>query len=74
MQEVSDRYRDIDDEDLSTLTHEFPEWKQHPVRSDAELIPWEEVLAAQDKEDIIPIAESNAATSQALDELLGTLP
>jgi uncharacterized phage-associated protein len=74
LQEVSDRYRDVDDEDLSTLTHDFPEWKRHPVRQAAELIPWEEVLAAQDKEDIISIAESNAATSQALDELLGTLP
>jgi uncharacterized phage-associated protein len=74
LQEVSDRYRDVDDEDLSTLTHDFPEWKRHPARSGVELIPWEEVLAAQDKEDVIPIAESNAATSQALDELLGTLP
>jgi hypothetical protein len=74
LHEVSDRYRDLDDEDLSTLTHDFPEWKRHPVRGDSELIPWEAVLAAQDKEDIIPIAESNAATSQTLDELLRTVP
>jgi hypothetical protein len=74
LQEVSDRYRDVDDDDLSTLTHDFPEWKKHPVRSGAELIPWEDVLAAQDKEDVLPIAESNAATSAALDELLGILP
>jgi uncharacterized phage-associated protein len=74
LHEVSDRYRDVDDDDLSTLTHDFPEWKSHSVPSGAELIPWEEALRAQNKEDIIPIAESNAATSQALNELLGTLP
>jgi uncharacterized phage-associated protein len=74
LQEVADRYRDVDDEDLSMLTHDFPEWKNHAVTSGAEPIPWEEVLAAQNKEDILEIAESNAATSRSLDELFGTAP
>jgi hypothetical protein len=72
LQAVSDRYHNVDDEDPSTLTHDFPEWRGHSASSGAELIPWEEVLAAQNKEEIIEIAENNAATSQALDELLGT--
>jgi uncharacterized phage-associated protein len=74
LQEVADRYRDVDDEDLSTLTHDFPEWKNHAVSSGAEPIPWEEVLTAQNKEDILEIVESNAATSRSLDELFGTTP
>ena len=74
LQEVSDRYRDVDDEDLSTLSHEFPEWKAHSVNRGALEIPWREILTAQNKENIVEIAESNAATSQAIDELLGSLP
>ena len=31
LQEVSDRYRDVDDEDLSMLTHSFPEWEKYSV-------------------------------------------
>jgi uncharacterized phage-associated protein len=74
LQEIADRYRDVDDEDLSLLTRDFPEWKNHPVTSGAEPIPWEEVLAAQNKGDILEIAESNAATSRSLDELFGAVP
>lgn len=74
LQEVADRYRDVDDEDLSMLTHDFPEWKNHSVSDCAEPIPWEEVLTAQNKGDILEIAESHAATSRSLDELFGTAP
>lgn len=71
LHEVADRYRDVDDDDLSMLTHEFPEWQNHPVSSGAEPIPWEEVLAALNKEDILEIVASNVATSRSLDELFG---
>ena len=66
LQEVSDRYRDVDDEDLWMLTHSFPEWEKYSVSGGALEIPWQDVLADQNKEDIIEIAASNAATSQAL--------
>lgn len=74
LQEVADRYRDVDGDDLSTLTHEFQEWKDHAVSSGTEPIPWEEVLAAQNRADILEIAEGNAATNRALDELFGMAP
>jgi uncharacterized phage-associated protein len=74
LQEVSDRYRDVDDEDLSSLTHDFPEWRKHAAGNGAGEIPWQDILTAQNKADIIEIAESHAATSEALDQLLGSLP
>lgn len=73
LDEVSERYRDVDDEDLSMLTHSFTEWVKHAASDGVQEIPWQDVLTAQNREDIIEIAESNAATSQALDELLESL-
>jgi hypothetical protein len=59
---------------LSMLTHDFPEWKKYWVSNGSLDIPWQDVLTDQNREEIIEIAESNAGTSQALDELLGVLP
>jgi uncharacterized phage-associated protein len=69
--EVSERYRAMDDWELSEHTHEFPEWRNH-YRADASTpIPWQEMLEAQGKADLIEIAERDEAARVYLDSLFG---
>jgi uncharacterized phage-associated protein len=69
--EVSERYRAMDDWELSEHTHEFPEWRNH-YRADASTpIPWREMLEAQGKADLIAIAERDEAARAYLDSLFG---
>ena len=69
--EVAERYRSIDDWELSEHTHEFPEWRNH-YQSDASTpIPWHEMLEAQGKAEVIEIAERDEAARQYLDSLFG---
>ncbi len=69
--EVAERYRAMDDWELSEQTHEFPEWRNH-YRPDASTpIPWQEMLEAQGKAEVIEIAERDEAARQYLDSLFG---
>ena len=38
------------------LTHDFPEWSKHYTVGTSTLIPWQEILRAQGKEQMEPIA------------------
>jgi uncharacterized phage-associated protein len=69
---LSERYRQLEDFDLSDLTHQFQEWKDHFQEGVSALIPWEEVLRAQNKPEMIPIAEQEAATRELIDHYFGS--
>jgi uncharacterized phage-associated protein len=69
--EVTERYRTMDDWELSEHTHEFPEWKKHHEPGASIPIPWREMLEAQGKAELSEIVERNEATRQYLDNLFG---
>jgi len=72
--EVSERYRNQDRWELCDLTHDFPEWTQHfPVGGDggAYPIPWEDILRAQNKEDMVGAVEEEEAARRHLDMVFG---
>ena len=71
LNEVTDRYRNVDDWSLSEMTHDFPEWKQHSLRGTSNPIPWRSVLAAQGKEELAEVIECEEADRRYLDELFG---
>jgi uncharacterized phage-associated protein len=73
--EVTERYRQLDDWELSERTHEFPEWRSHysPEGSPAP-IPWQEILDAQGKAAMIPSVERDEAARQVFDEVFGPEP
>jgi uncharacterized phage-associated protein len=73
--EVSERYRNKDQWELSDLTHDFPEWKSHwpdEAESGSFPIPWEEMLTAQgeDAETIQTVEEEERARNY-IDGLFG---
>jgi hypothetical protein len=72
LSEVSERYRQFEDFDLSQSTHDFAEWKKSYQSGDKSPIPWEDALRAQGKPDMIPVAEKEAAAHTALNVLLGS--
>jgi hypothetical protein len=67
--EVVNRYRDVTDEELSEVSHEFPEWVAHFQEGMSTPIPWSEVLARQGKTDLVPIIEEDEADRQELEAL-----
>jgi len=70
--EVTERFRMMDDWELSEYTHEFPEWKKHHEPGTSTPIPWQEMLEAQGKAGLSRIVERNEAARQYLDSLFGT--
>jgi len=71
--EVSERYLNRDQWDLSELTHEFPEWDRNfPKGSKSSYpIPWTDVLEAQDKAELIEAVKEEAAARRFLDSVFG---
>jgi uncharacterized phage-associated protein len=69
--EVSERFRTMDDWQLSEYTHEFPEWKKHHEPGASTPIPWQEMLEAQGKAELVEIVERNEAARLYLDTLFG---
>ena len=69
LKEVSDRYKDLDDEELSELTHAFPEWKKHDPGGSSETISVEDVLDALGASDQIEYVRQNANMDLAVAEL-----
>lgn len=72
LEAVSQRYRPMEDFELSEATHEFEEWKSQYVPGTANPIPWQEILNAQNQPGMIAVAEHEAAVESALDSLLGS--
>jgi uncharacterized phage-associated protein len=69
--EVTERFRTMDDWELSEYTHEFPEWKKHHEPGASTPIPWQEMLEAQGKAELVELVERNEAAHQYLDTLFG---
>ncbi len=72
--EATNRYRDVTDEELSEVSHDFPEWLSHFQEAASTPIPWTEVLAQQGKGDLIPIVLQDEADRIELESLFGKTP
>lgn len=71
--EITERYRNIDEFELSELTHGFPEWADH-YNSGASSIPWQEILVAQNKPEMVAIVERDEKARRVFDEVFGLEP
>ena len=73
--EVSGRFRDKDQWELSDLTHDFPEWRTHwPEGAEGGSYPisWEDVLAAQGEgPETVAVVEAEEKARNLLDDLFG---
>ena len=70
--EVTERFRQLENFELSEATHQFQEWQQHFHEGTATPIPWEDVLRAQGKPEMIAVAQKEAATQEALAMFFGS--
>jgi uncharacterized phage-associated protein len=73
--EVSKRYRNQDQWELSDLTHDFPEWKAHwpdGAEGGSYPIPWEDVITAQGEDaETIKVVEEEELARNYIDGLFG---
>jgi uncharacterized phage-associated protein len=69
--EVTERYRGLDDFELSELTHSFPEWAKHYKEDTSIPIPWGEILEAQGKGELGEVVERDEAAGRFLDAVFG---
>jgi uncharacterized phage-associated protein len=72
--ELCERFRDTDSEELSELTHEFPEWiaafdSHHPDTPN--VIAWEAVLEANGDHDLIAEVERDIQFREMADMAFG---
>ena len=70
---VTERYRSIDDWELSEKTHEFAEWSDH-FKGASSPIPWQDMLVAQGKPEMIAAVERDEAARQVFDDVFGPEP
>jgi uncharacterized phage-associated protein len=69
LREVSDRYRNLDDWQLCEVTHGYGEWAQHYAGGDSSSpIPWEDVLAAAGRGDLVEEVARHERTRQYYDD------
>ena len=71
--EVTERFRQTDDWALSEKTHEFAEWSRH-FSGGSSPIPWQDVLEAQGKAEMIPAVERDEAARRVFDDVFGPEP
>ena len=74
LQEVCERYHDVEDFDLSNLTHKFAEWDKAFDRTNPKSsfpIDWELALSDQGKADMIDVAKQEAEVARALTAAFG---
>lgn len=69
LHEVTDRFRSLDDFEVSERTHEFQEWRDHHAPGTSTPIPWQDMLRAQGRLDVVAIAERDEAARRYLEEL-----
>ena len=62
--EVTERYHQIDDWELSEHTHGFKEWVDH-FKGSASPIPWQDILVAQDRPDMVAVVERDEAAPRS---------
>jgi uncharacterized phage-associated protein len=74
LEEVVERYRLMDDDDLCEVTHEFEEWKRNqPPKKQMRPIPTEHVLEALGLGGAIEQLKSASRADAELDALLGSV-
>ncbi len=71
--EVTERYHQIDDWELSEHTHGFKEWVDH-FKGSASPIPWQDILVAQDRPDMVAVVERDEAARQVFEDVFGPEP
>jgi uncharacterized phage-associated protein len=71
--QVTERYRNTDDWELSEQTHEFKEWADN-FNGSASLIPWEEILQAQKKPEMVAQVRRDEAARRVFDDVFGPEP
>jgi hypothetical protein len=72
--ELVERFWNLDDEDLSELTHGFPEWQRNaPVAKGSKKISTEHVLEALGLKDQIESLRKETAAESELDALLASV-
>jgi uncharacterized phage-associated protein len=73
--DISERYRKHDEFALSDLTHGFPEWSNHyDGNGGSSLIPWQEMLSAQNKAEMVEVVERDEKARQVFDDVFGPEP
>ena len=68
------RYRHLGDFELSELIDEFPEWGNHYSEGGSSPIPWQDMLAAQNKAEMVAIVERDETARQVFDDFFGPEP
>ena len=68
--EITERCRNLDEFALSELTHEFPEWANH-FDSGSNAIPWQEILEAQNKSEMVAVVEREEEARRVFDDVFG---
>jgi uncharacterized phage-associated protein len=71
--EVTERYSRVDDWELSELTHGFREWARH-FNGGWNPIPWQDILEAQGKPEMIAAVERDEAARRVFDDVFGPEP
>jgi len=71
--EITERYREIDDWELSEQTHRFQEWVDH-YTGGSNLIPWQDILAAQGASAMISAVVADESARQVFDDVFGPEP
>jgi uncharacterized phage-associated protein len=69
--EMTERFRQLGIFELSDETHKFQEWQKHYHEGTSNPIPWEDVLVAQGKPEMIAAAQKEAATREAMAAFFG---
>jgi uncharacterized phage-associated protein len=73
LQEVSEKYRNLDEWAMVDETHSFVEWKKHFPGGDASApIPWEDVLRAAGRPDLIEPATRDEKARRLFDAVFGS--
>jgi uncharacterized phage-associated protein len=70
---ITNRYREIDDWELSELTHAFKEWADN-FKGGASPIPWQEILQAQDRPEMVEAVGRDETARQVFDDVFGPEP
>jgi uncharacterized phage-associated protein len=73
LSEITERDRNLDEFELSELTHGFPEWARH-YNGGPSPIPWQEMLVAQDKPEMVAVVERDEEARRVFDEVFGPEP
>jgi uncharacterized phage-associated protein len=73
LQEVYDRYSELDEWDMVEETHKLEEWKKNFPEGSTSCheIPWEDALQAQHKPELIAEVEKDERASDLFDQIFG---